>query len=195
MKFNPPPNWPQLPAGWTPPPGWQPDPSWPQPPYGWRLWIADDENVTRPYRATSRPAQPIQPWHQRTVFVVLLLIFFFPVGLILLWLRQDWSVQRRGIITAVVGVVVLIAALSQAPPKTKAPAPVRTSVAPVHTTKAPQPVQTTVQKQSCYPLTNSGNCYKPGEFCRTSDHGVHGIDASGDPIVCENNDGWRWERD
>jgi hypothetical protein len=55
-------------------------------------------------------------------------------------------------------------------------------------------VQTTVQAQSCYPLTDSGKCYEPGEYCRTSDRGKNGIDANGDAIVCEDNDGWRWER-
>lgn len=66
--------------------------------------------------------------------------------------------------------------------------------APVHTTKAPQPVRTTTRPQSCYPHTNSGKCYTPGEFCRATDHGKSGIDASGDAIKCEDNNDWRWER-
>jgi len=41
MRFNPPPNWPPAPPGWTPPPGWQPDPSWPPVPPGWQLWVED----------------------------------------------------------------------------------------------------------------------------------------------------------
>jgi hypothetical protein len=41
MRFNPPPNWPPSPPGWTPPPGWQPDPSWPPPPPGWQLWVSE----------------------------------------------------------------------------------------------------------------------------------------------------------
>ena len=41
MRFNPPPNWPELPAGFTPPAGWQPDPRWGEVPYGWPLWIDD----------------------------------------------------------------------------------------------------------------------------------------------------------
>lgn len=41
MRFNPPPGWPPVPAGWVAPPGWQPDPSWPEPPLGWPLWVAD----------------------------------------------------------------------------------------------------------------------------------------------------------
>jgi hypothetical protein len=55
-------------------------------------------------------------------------------------------------------------------------------------------VQTTAQAQSCYPLTSGGNCYKPGEYCRTADHNASGIDSSGDAIKCEDNNGWRWER-
>lgn len=244
MRFNPPPNWPQPPAGWSPPPGWEPDPSWPQPPFGWPLWIEEDEFVIPPYRAAASRAQSTQAWYRRTVFIVLLLIFCPPVGVFLLWLRPDWSVRRRGIVTAVVGIVVIIAALSSnpppntttvlsptavgetpssqapassrppapspvvtksltpvtsAPPKTTAAAPVYTPApAPPPTTQIPQPVQSivqaTTQLQSCYPLTNGGNCYEPGEYCRDDDHGMSGIDGDGDAITCEDNDGWRWER-
>ncbi|MET9275377.1 hypothetical protein [Kribbella sp. NPDC003557] len=39
-KFNPPPDWPELPTSeWRPPPGWTPDPTWPAPPAGWRFWL------------------------------------------------------------------------------------------------------------------------------------------------------------
>jgi hypothetical protein len=41
-RFNPPPGWPPMPAGWVPPPGWQADPSWPPPPDGWEFWVSDD---------------------------------------------------------------------------------------------------------------------------------------------------------
>jgi hypothetical protein len=258
MRFNSPPNWPQPPAGWSPPPGWEPDPSWPQPPPGWQLWVDEDEFVISPYGVTPqrmRSTQATQPWYRRTVAVVLFLIFFFPVGLVLLWLRNDWSVRRRVIITAVVGFVALLVlpgALSSptttttalsptvagstaasshtaapsksaapspvatkprtpvtsAPPKTTAAAVVHTSAAPAYvpppppppTTQAPQapapqPVQTTAQQpQGCSPLTDGGKCYTPGEYCRDDDHGVTGTDANGDPIKCEDNDGWRWEQ-
>jgi len=46
---------------------------------------------------------------------------------------------------------------------------------------------------SCHPLTNGGNCYEPGEFCRSADHGASGVAGDGKAITCENNDGWRWE--
>jgi hypothetical protein len=45
----------------------------------------------------------------------------------------------------------------------------------------------------CYPRASSGNCYEPGEFCPHADAGMHGIDGSGNPIVCEDNNGLRWE--
>ena len=41
MRYNPPPTWPQPPAGWSPPPGWTPDPAWGPPPPGWPLWVDD----------------------------------------------------------------------------------------------------------------------------------------------------------
>ncbi|MBB2923705.1 hypothetical protein [Cellulomonas cellasea] len=37
-RFTPPPSWPPVPDGWTPPPGWQPDPSWPPAPPGWNFY-------------------------------------------------------------------------------------------------------------------------------------------------------------
>jgi hypothetical protein len=46
---------------------------------------------------------------------------------------------------------------------------------------------------SCYPLTNSGHCYEPGEFCRYSDEGATGVAGDGEKIKCEDNNGWRWE--
>jgi hypothetical protein len=46
---------------------------------------------------------------------------------------------------------------------------------------------------SCYPLSDEGTCYEPGEFCRDDDHGMTGLAGDGETIVCEDNDGWRWE--
>lgn len=46
---------------------------------------------------------------------------------------------------------------------------------------------------SCTPLSAEGTCYEPGEYCRDDDHGASGIAGDGESIVCEDNDGWRWE--
>ena len=45
----------------------------------------------------------------------------------------------------------------------------------------------------CYPLTSSGNCYEPGEYCPNADHGMSGVAGDGKAIICQNNNGWRWE--
>lgn len=78
----------------------------------------------------------------------------------------------------------------------KAPAP-STSAPTTHAaapaTSAPPAPPSTKAAVSCYPLTNGGNCYEPGEYCRNSDHGVSGIAGDGEAIICEDNDGWRWE--
>jgi hypothetical protein len=61
-----------------------------------------------------------------------------------------------------------------------------TAPAPARSSAAPPPA-------SCYPKTASGHCYEPGEFCRTTDHGSRGTAGDGKPIICEDNNGWRWE--
>ena len=38
----------------------------------------------------------------------------------------------------------------------------------------------------------SGNCYRAGELCPAADHGLTAQGSSG-PIVCTDNNGWRWE--
>lgn len=83
-RFNPPPGWPPLPAGWTEPPeGWEPDPSWPPPPAGWQWWVTDDATQTKippvhqaqpkvapvhpdqPKGASDQPIQPVEPGRKR----------------------------------------------------------------------------------------------------------------------------------
>lgn len=46
---------------------------------------------------------------------------------------------------------------------------------------------------ACYPKTSSGNCYEPGEFCPEADAGMRGITGNGEAIICEDNNGLRWE--
>ena len=74
------------------------------------------------------------------------------------------------------------------PRRTAAPA---TSEAAAPHTTAPTAAPTT--PSGCYPLTNGGNCYEPGEYCRDSDHGASGVAGDGEHIICEDNNGWRWE--
>lgn len=58
---------------------------------------------------------------------------------------------------------------------------------------APPPPSPSPTAASCYPLSDEGTCYEPGEYCRDSDHGASGVAGDGERIVCQDNDGWRWE--
>ena len=60
----------------------------------------------------------------------------------------------------------------------------------LHRRPTPTPTPTPT---GCYPLTNSGGCYEPGEYCRDTDHGVSGVAGDGEAIMCGYNNGWRWE--
>lgn len=73
------------------------------------------------------------------------------------------------------------------PPSSSAPP---TSAPKPKATPPPEPTQTSTD---CSPKTSSGNCYEPGEYCSVADHGMTGVAGNGEPIICENNNGWRWE--
>jgi hypothetical protein len=73
------------------------------------------------------------------------------------------------------------------------PAPAPTPVSSPTPVTTPSPTPSPTPPQSCTPLTNGGNCYEPGEYCRNSDHGATGVAGDGESIVCSDNDGWRWE--
>jgi hypothetical protein len=73
-------------------------------------------------------------------------------------------------------------------------APVQTTpaAAPATPAAAPAPTASTAPA-GCYPLSDEGTCYEPGEYCRDDDHGMSGVAGDGEAIICEDNDGWRWE--
>jgi hypothetical protein len=90
---------------------------------------------------------------------------------------------------------------------TPAPAPAVTTAAPstvpaVPAVPTPAPstpsavavaTQASATPAGCYPVSDEGTCYKPGEYCRDDDHGTSGVAGDGEAITCEDNDGWRWE--
>jgi hypothetical protein len=69
-------------------------------------------------------------------------------------------------------------------------APSAPSPTPVAT---PTPTSSPSAPSTCYPLSDEGTCYEPGEYCRDSDQGTSGIAGDGESITCLDNDGWRWE--
>ncbi len=88
----------------------------------------------------------------------------------------------------------IVAQRPATPTATTAPAPPPTAAPPAAAPPTPAPpAQPPAAPAGCYPLSNSGTCYQPGEFCRSTDHGRTGRTASGEAIVCAYNNGWRWE--
>ena len=59
LVFNPPPNWPAPPAGWTPTPTWRPDPAWGPVPEGWQLWV--EEPKPEPVQVKEATIEPLVP--------------------------------------------------------------------------------------------------------------------------------------
>lgn len=58
---------------------------------------------------------------------------------------------------------------------------------------SPAPSSAAPAPQGCHPRASSGNCYEPGEFCPHADAGMTGVAGDGKTIICENNNGLRWE--
>ena len=63
-------------------------------------------------------------------------------------------------------------------------------------TPAPSPSPSPPPAQGgCYPKASSGNCYEPGEFCSSAEHGETGVAGDGKTIKCEppsSGSTWRW---
>lgn len=58
MRYNPPPNWPAPPPGWTPRPGWEPSPEWGPEPPGWPLWVDEPPLSAATYDPPPAYADP-----------------------------------------------------------------------------------------------------------------------------------------
>src|SRR5215471_442080 len=83
----------------------------------------------------------------------------------------------------------VVPAVDPAPP---APAP-SPAPAPAGASPAPTPAGGgSPAGVACHPLTSTGHCYEPGEFCRVADHGKTGLAGNGQPIVCNFVNGWHW---
>jgi hypothetical protein len=75
-----------------------------------------------------------------------------------------------------------------------------TSPSPSHSAPPPTPLTLSATTfsvaallASCYPTTPSGGCYQPGQYCSKSDYGATGVAGDGTQIICQDNNGWRWE--
>ena len=82
---------------------------------------------------------------------------------------------------------------TSAPPSPPAMAPSTPPAMAPSTPPAAAPTTAAASPAGCHPLSDEGTCYEAGEFCRDDDHGVTGVAGDGEAIICEDNDGWRWE--
>lgn len=57
-------------------------------------------------------------WYEKTPAIVLLLIFFFPVGLYLMWKYTNWAKGAKIGVSALAGIVVIAALASPSTPQT-----------------------------------------------------------------------------
>ena len=105
IRFNPPPNWPAPPPGWTPSQGWAPHPSWPPPPAGWQLWIADPGAASAisgaGMGAGARRSRRVPRWVILAAAVVVGLVIanvthgiFGHLIALLVWAGAAWSCVR-----------------------------------------------------------------------------------------------------
>ena len=80
-----------------------------------------------------------------------------------------------------------------APTTAPAVAPTTAPAVAPSTAPAAAPTQAAPPPAGCHPVSDEGTCYEPGEYCRDDDHGTSGVAGDGEEIICEDNDGWRWE--
>ena len=65
--------------------------------------------------------------------------------------------------------------------------------APAATRACPHGSAAPPAPSGCFPKASTGNCYEPGEFCPHADAGMRGVAGDGKDILCEDNNGLRWE--
>jgi cardiolipin synthase len=91
---------------------------------------------------------------------------------------------------------------STAPPTTSPSTAARSTISSPPTTPPPAAPSATaapatappVATGACHPLSDSGSCFEPGEYCRRADRATAGVAGDSRAIVCvETGGGWEWE--
>ena len=97
--------------------------------------------------------------------------------------RVNWPIARKlGKFAVVTGAAWLVASVAMLVLTGPSSGAVAAAATPSSTASA-----------GCHPLSDEKTCYEPGEICRDTDHGLSGVAGDGKAIICEDNDGWRWE--
>ena len=80
MRYNPPPNWPQPPAGWTPPEGLAARPAWGPAPPGHQLWVPDQPQYGVPAGAAPMeqklPKKKSRKWLWIILGIIIVIALF-----------------------------------------------------------------------------------------------------------------------
>ncbi|MER6731857.1 hypothetical protein [Streptomyces puniciscabiei] len=157
-----------------------------------------------PYTTPPRPADT-RPLHRRKR-VWAAAIALFAAGAIggTQSAHDEAAAKATPAARPTVTMTVTATATESAPP---APAP---TVTRTKTVRTPGPTVTVTEAASgtvrsddtgssgsdsgtCSIVSNAGNCYRAGQFCRGSDHGATTTDASGTAITCSSSgSAWRW---
>ena len=74
---------------------------------------------------------PVQKWYGKSITVILFLIFFFPIGLFLMWKYSTWDISAKVTITVIWGVILIIGILGEEEPNN-----IETSVQPASSVTA-----------------------------------------------------------
>jgi len=191
------------------PPGWYPDPRSfldPAGPQLLRWWNGaqwGEQTRAMPGRWQGSPvakeSYSRQPWPRSYKVaaglgsVAALIIVIAGIASVSGNARQADSASTAPTVTATPSRTPTHHAVSAKAVPTTAPVSATTAPAPVATIRAAPPPPASTTPAGCHPLSNAGNCYEPGEFCRNTDYGASGIAGDGEAITCEDNNGWRWE--
>jgi hypothetical protein len=188
---------------------WPDDEGWPDDGRSLPPWRSAQQGDTRPHQPPRRPRRG-KSWPAR--HKALTGLFAFMALIIIIVAANAGGSSPTGGTTA--GLTTTASATAAGVPSqhpTQAgtavrkthPKSVQTTSATTQAPASPVPAPTTAAAvvappvsaapAGCHPLTNGGNCYEPGEYCRDSDHDASGVAGDGKAITCEDNDGWRWE--
>ena len=157
-RFNPPPDWPPAPPGWSPPAGWRPPPGWPPVPTGWALWIeVDSPSAVATGHRTWQPGRRLVITSGAVLLTAALGLLAGVSGALVLGgiaaalagfiglIRPGWVGVPTRVptgITAGAGVVLLVAGAAIAPPvdpTVALPPSATASASPSQATRTPLP--------------------------------------------------------
>ena len=92
----------------------------------------------------QRTKPPQEDWYRRSWVVVVVLIVFFPVGLVLMWM-SGWKMPTKVVVSTVFVALVIVSVATSKPSTKTTQAVAATSNAQAPTTTRPKPVTTTTK--------------------------------------------------